>query len=103
MANDGCLIFNADSSEEAVKIASENKIDMIILDYETSKFGGNDFIQIQFKKHETPNIPVYMMSNSVSLQTKLVSFMSGAIRFFPKPVDLDELVKSADKFEANWI
>lgn len=92
------LILTAFSSNEAISITSQESVDMIILDYATSKQDGIDFMRIKFN-HETPNIPVFMMSCDVTLQTKLLSYISGAIRFFPKPVDLEELLKWIDKLE----
>jgi len=93
------MIYAAYSSEEAAAIASEQLVDIIILDIGASKQGWSDFMNIKSKRHKGPNIPVFMLSSNDTLQTKLLSYVRGAKRFFPKPVDIEELSKEIEKYE----
>jgi|GEM_PF-3558901 len=91
--------LSAYSSDEALQIASKISVNMIILDFCTSMQKGGNFMKSMFGKGETPNVPVFMMSYRDDLSTKLLSYVSGAIRFFPKPVDIEDLRRGVEQIE----
>lgn len=84
---------------EAQRIMSDQPIDMIILDTGKGAQCGFGFMQRAFNRSEPPSIPVFMMSVRNDLATKIRSYMSGALRFFSKPIDIDELISSIERFE----
>jgi two-component system, NtrC family, nitrogen regulation response regulator NtrX len=101
LINEGRTLRVAYSSEEAVEIASKYSVDMIILDLNTARKRGGDLIQSILKKENGPKIPFVVMSENNDLATKLRCFVSGAARFFSKPVDMNELQYSIFKAEAK--
>ena len=99
LRKEGRLILSAYSNEEAAKLTSERLLDMIVLDYGSSKQGDSDFMKNKLNKHDKRNIPVFMFSSSNSFQTKLSSYLSGAIRYFSIPVEFEDFLIAIEKFE----
>jgi DNA-binding response OmpR family regulator len=95
----GRVIQKAFSAEEAFEIINKTTPDMIILDLGLPGASGIDFLKMIFNEKELPDIPVFIVSGNGNIQAKLQCFISGASRFFTKPVDSDELLKCIEKIE----
>ena len=94
LSREGRRLIDTSCTCIARKIIDEQSIDMVILDTGTGKHCGFGFLRGVFHNQKAPHIPVFLMSNRTDLSTKLLSYLSGALRFFSKPVDLDELLSS---------
>lgn len=99
LRKNGRNIFQAFSAEEALVIVHEKNPNMIILDVGLPKASGIDFLKMISDGKESPDIPVFIVSGNGDLATKLRGFVGGALRFFTKPVDNDELLKCVEKIE----
>jgi len=90
--------LSAYSSDDALQIASTTSVSLIFLDFCTSMQNGSNFMKSMFLKNP-PHVPVFMMSYRDDLSTKLLSYISGAIRFFSKPVNIDDLRAGIEQIE----
>ena len=77
------------------KIASDNSVDMFLVDINMPIMDGYSFVE---KLRENPNYattPVIMISTEAEKQDRQKAYASGANCYFVKPVKPDSLIKTA--------
>jgi class 3 adenylate cyclase len=82
-------IISAYNGQEACEVASEQEIDLIIMDWEMPVMNGIQALEQLKNDPATNDIPVIIITASGNLQT---AFDAGAIDFLRKPVDQVELL-----------
>src|SRR5476649_1734401 len=95
----GYQVFTALDGSEGVALVRKEKPDLVLLDITfPGDFGGVawDGFRIMDWLHrvdETKKIPIIIISGVVEEKNKKRATDSGAIAFFPKPVNFDEMLK----------
>lgn len=79
------------SSEEALKIMTMNKIDIIMLDVCMPDIDGLEFLQKIKKNINTSNCEVIIMTGFSSQEVAIKALQRGAIDFLEKPINYDEM------------
>ena len=95
----GYAVSTALDGTEGVSLVRKEKPDLVLLDITfPADFGGVswDGFRIMEWLHrvdETKKIPIIIISGVVEEKNKERAAASGAIAFFPKPVNFDEMLK----------
>jgi class 3 adenylate cyclase len=82
-------IISAYDGVQVCKIANEEAIDLIIMDWEMPRMDGIEALETLKNDPNTSDIPVIIITASGNLQT---AFNAGAIDFLRKPMDQTELL-----------
>ena len=88
LENDGYEVVTAYDGEEAVKIAREQSVDLIILDLMMPRLDGLGACQ---KIREFSNVPIIMLTAKADDMDKLMGFEQGADDYLTKPFNILEL------------
>lgn len=87
-------VFGARSGKEALQIAEQEKIDVIIADITlTEQMNGYELCKRMKEKAETARIPVLMLSGRKDIDDKLKAVYAGADDYIAKPFSPEELAK----------
>ena len=98
LKQEGYNILEAKNGFEAVELAKNNRIDVILMDAMMPEMDGFEAIK-QIKNIKTlQNIPILMITALDSKDDKVKAFESGANDFITKPVDKDELLLRVKSF-----
>ncbi len=94
LTNNNRTIFTADKGEEALKIALNKEIDLIILDVQMPDMDGFEVAQILKSSKKTKDIPI-IFATAESKEHKLMmkGYEEGAVDYLFKPID-PEIVKA---------
>ena len=93
LKDEGYEIFLAGTGEKAIKIASKENIDMIILDV---KLPGIDGIETFKKIHkDKPDLDVLMVSGHGDISTAVTAVKGGAYDFLEKPLSMIKILTTA--------
>lgn len=83
-------VLNAQSGKDALKIALEQKIDLIILDVQMPEMDGFEVAQILKSSKKTKDIPIIFASAEKKEQASMMKgYEEGAIDYLSKPLDAD--------------
>jgi len=85
----GYNIFEAASGDEALKIAGNNLIDIVLSDFRMPDMNGIDLL-IKLKE-KNPEIAVVIITAFGTVENAVKAMKEGAFDYLTKPVDLDEL------------
>lgn len=85
---DGYEVETAGDGEEAVRIAKNNDIDLIILDLMLPKMDG---LQVCQKVRETSSVPIIMLTAKSEDMDKIMGLEYGADDYLTKPFNILEL------------
>ncbi|HTX99779.1 MAG TPA: sigma-54 dependent transcriptional regulator [Bacteroidota bacterium] len=86
----GYVTGNAASGEEALRLLSENKYDLVISDLVMPGING---IELVTNIHSSqPNLPIIMVTGFASVSTAVEAMRRGAYDYVTKPSDNDELL-----------
>ena len=88
LENDGYEVLTAYDGEEAVQIAREQAVDLIILDLMMPRLDGLGACQ---KIREFSNVPIIMLTAKADDMDKLMGFEQGADDYLTKPFNILEL------------
>jgi len=91
-------LFTAFSGEEALKIISENKIDLVLLDIMMPEMTGYEVLQRIRANEATKDIPVVMLSALNLHKDVEKAYELGANDFISKPVVMPKLIEAVKKF-----
>lgn len=83
--------FTSDANS-AVKLISEIKPDVILLDYKMPGIMGIDLCQIVRQNESLKKTPIIFVSGSATIDEKIKAFEMGADDFVSKPFNVKELV-----------
>lgn len=86
----GYETLGAASGEEALRLAAENPVDIVLLDVMMPGLGGIETL-VQLKARN-PGIAVIMLSGHADVNTAIQGMELGAYDYLVKPVTLDELL-----------
>ncbi len=87
--SDSYKVFVASSANEALKVISENEIDIVFLDIILPDKDGLNVLQ-SIKKLN-PDIPVIMLTAVTEVSTAVQSIKMGAYDYITKPFDVEEI------------
>lgn len=83
-------VIQAESAEEALRIASSQTIDLVITDF--SLPGGDGQYLLENVKSINPTIPVLLITAYASIDKAVNVMKSGAYDYLTKPINIDELL-----------
>lgn len=89
LENEGYDVFKAENAEEALKIISENEIDLVLLDI---MMPGIDGIETCMKIREKNVMPIIFLSAKSEDIDKIHGLSSGADDYITKPFNAMELI-----------
>lgn len=89
LENEGYKVLKAENGEEALKIISEKKIDLVLLDV---MMPGIDGIETCMKIRETNMMPIIFLSAKSEDLDKIQGLTSGADDYITKPFNAMELI-----------
>ncbi|MGZ4035585.1 MAG: sensor histidine kinase [Bacteroidia bacterium] len=88
LEKDARFFLTANSGKEALKIALENDIDLIILDVQMPVMDGFEVAQILKSNNRTKNIPIIFATAEKKEQESIIKgFEEGAVDYLFKPLD----------------
>jgi two-component system NtrC family response regulator len=96
LRRDGYEIIKAEQGRPALKLLSENIIDLAIIDYNLPDIDGI-YILNEIKRIYK-NIPIIIMTSDLSKEIKIASLEAGAYSFITKPINIPifkDIVKKA--------
>jgi DNA-binding NtrC family response regulator len=82
----GYFVFLAENGEEALRLLGEEKIDLVISDYQMPGMDGRELVRRINKFH--PSLPVILITGRPFSEGADASFLGHLYGNFPKPVDL---------------
>jgi len=88
----GYQLITCSRGVEALRIANENKPDLILLDVVLPDIDGFEIVRKLKSENKTRYIPVLMITSMHSNEFKLLSMDLGVDDFLPKPIDKEELI-----------
>ncbi|MEQ3658614.1 MAG: response regulator [Glaciecola sp.] len=89
-AVDGITASFADSADKAIKMAINNKPDLIILDVVMPNMDGIEVKSRLSRAHSTSGIPVIFVTSSEGAETDC--YRIGCIEYLTKPIDMKKLI-----------
>jgi DNA-binding NtrC family response regulator len=95
----GYFVFLAENGKEALHLLGEEKIDLIISDYQMPGMDGKELVRRINKFH--PSLPVILITGRPFWEGTDASFLEHLYGYFPKPVDLMLLEISIAKALGN--
>lgn len=89
LSNEGYTVFKASNGAEALKVVSENEVQLIIMDVMMPVMDG---LRAVMKIRESQNIPVIMLSAKSEDTDKIMGLNMGADDYMTKPFNPLELI-----------
>jgi twitching motility two-component system response regulator PilH len=93
LSKQGYQVITAESGEEAISKAKQEKPDLIIMDVVMPGLNGFQATRAISKDDETKGIPVIMCTTKGQETDKVWGMRQGAKDYIVKPVNQDELLK----------
>ena len=90
--------YTAFNGEDGLKLAKELIPDLIILDVMMPKINGYKISRLLKYDSKYKNIPILMITARSQEEDKLIGEESGADEYITKPFDLDNVLKTVDKY-----
>lgn len=87
-------VLIASSGRQAIEIARENPIDIILLDYEMPMMNGITTLEYLRNLKNCINAPVIMITGKNDRQTVMNSLVMGIDAYLLKPIEKDTLIKT---------
>jgi two-component system response regulator GlrR len=88
----GYFVFLAENGEEGLRLLGEEKIDLVISDYQMPGMDGKELVRRINRFH--PSLPVILITGRSFWEGTDASFLEHLYGYFPKPVDLTLLEAS---------
>lgn len=85
----GCHIIEATCGEDAMKILTDQKVDIVLLDIEMPNMTGNEVITLIRKNSSLAELPIIMVSSLAHDSSIIKSIKLGANDYITKPVDFE--------------
>ncbi len=95
----GYLVFLAENGEEALHLLGEEKIDLVISDYQMPGMDRKELIRRINKIR--PSLPIILITGRSFREGTDASFLEHLYGYFPKPIDLNLLEISIAKALGN--
>ena len=98
----GFKVIEVPNGEEAVKIATESKPDLILMDVRMPKMTGYEACKKLKEQESTKDIPVVFLS-AKGQETEINTGLElGAVKYFLKPFGPDELSKQVNEILVEY-
>jgi|SRR5262245_6931277 len=97
----GYQVLEASDGEQAVRMASEKRPALILMDLSLPKLDGLSATREIRKKRDLRNIPIVAVSAHDSPQTRAEALAAGCNEYVTKPVDFDNLNAILKRFTAG--
>ena len=98
LKKDGFTVLEASDGEEALNIFSQNNVNLIVLDVMMPRINGYKISRLLKFDAKYKNIPILMVTARSQEEDKLIGEETGADEYITKPFDLDEVVKTVQKY-----
>ena len=85
----GCNVEAACTGEKAMKIASQNRFDLITLDIELPDITGFEICSELKQRHISRNTPIVFVSGKCSLEDQQRGLDAGAVDYITKPFGME--------------
>jgi two-component system KDP operon response regulator KdpE len=97
LSSRGFKILSADDAHTAIRMVTQNRPDLILLDLGLPD--SNGFVVMDFIKEltSTARIPIIVVSARPSTVYREPALMAGAKDYFQKPFENDDLIKAIQK------
>jgi len=92
---EGFEVSDFEDAESALKALEKDSPEVLMTDIRMPGMSGLELAKFVHEKH--PNIPVIIMTAHTDLDSALASYESGAFEYLPKPFDLDEAIRLAQR------
>lgn len=90
--------YCAYNGEDGLRLAKEIVPDLIILDVMMPKINGYKISRLLKYDAKYKNIPILMVTARTQDEDKLIGEETGADEYITKPFELDEVVKTVEKY-----
>jgi two-component system, NtrC family, nitrogen regulation response regulator NtrX len=90
LEGEGYEVLTAERAEDALKIAADEKIDLMLLDIRLGGMSGMDALP-EFKSRD-PELPIIMISGHATLSDAVEATKRGAYDFLEKPLDRERVL-----------
>ena len=90
--------YCAYNGEDGLKLAREIKPDLIILDVMMPRINGYKISRLLKFDKKYKDIPILMITARSQEEDKLIGEETGADEYITKPFDLDDVVKTVQKY-----
>lgn len=94
----GYSCYTAFNGEDGLKLAKELVPDLMILDVMMPKINGYKISRLLKYDNKYKNIPILMITARSQEEDKLIGEETGADEYITKPFDLDDVLKTVDKY-----
>ncbi|MBF0198440.1 MAG: response regulator [Planctomycetes bacterium] len=92
-------VICAEDGAEALELFEEVYPDIVVTDFKMPRMDGISFLAALWEKH--PSFPVIFMSGHFNLSEELGVLAEGCTRFYPKPLDPEELLSAINELINN--
>ncbi len=96
LSRTNAILFWAEDADEAIEIFDENNIDLVLLDINLLTTSGFDVLK--YIRQKDSNIPVVVQTAYILSGEEEMSFKLGANDFIAKPIKLNQLMDTMEKF-----
>jgi CheY-like chemotaxis protein len=88
----GCKIFQADSGDEALRLLTQQEVDLVLLDVQMPQMDGFEVAKLMKGNVKTKDIPIIFIT-AISKEVKYIEqgFGLGAENYLFKPIEPGEL------------
>jgi len=93
LSAEGALILAAESGAEALEIAQQNRLDLVILDIKLPDISGTEVLR-RLRRID-PDVPVLIVTSYGSVETVRASMEFGAFDYLTKPFENREIRRVA--------
>ncbi len=92
LSNKNYEMFSATTGEEGIRMAIQQKPDLILLDIMMPITDGWEILKMLHTDENTRKIPVAMLTCKTDVKNKLIGLQEGAIDYITKPFSPEELI-----------
>lgn len=85
-------VLTANNGVEAIQVAEQNGIDIILSDVEMPEMNGIDMSKKMAKMENLYGVPLLFLSAKTDESDRLMGLLSGAVDYIPKPFSSNELL-----------
>jgi two-component system chemotaxis response regulator CheY len=91
-------ILEAEDGEDALQVLKNNKIDLILLDWNMPNLSGIDFLKKLRGINEYKEIPVIMITTEASKLNVVEAIKAGVSAYITKPVNIRKKKKKISQY-----
>lgn len=92
LKKEGFNVLKAENGEEGIKVARENKPDLVLLDIMMPKMDGLEAVEIMRKDEDLKNIPIIFLTARSDEKTEVEGLNKGGDDYITKPISTTKLV-----------